>query len=278
MRWCLQVSAMAAMMSTIDSALISTTNLISRELLGNWLFFDGGKGAADPVSIAKTLKICKLISLTVVTVSVAVSLYVPEFRENPAIFTYMFSWLVSLLWQIGPTVVFGIFFDGVTGFMCIIGIVAGMATQITLFSYYSDQENFGSLFAYVKDSVSFVEEDHVTSSGAYLSDATDIDPEASPYNTLYIDMHLLAGLVNVATVLVLMILQNVLPKSLQIPDTTEFFAVPARDANHDGKHGTGKLTATWVNDRMSGARFLGGFDVLLRYYQGGFVVLLLTPL
>ena len=33
---------MAAMMSTIDSALISTTNLLSREFLGNWMFYNDG--------------------------------------------------------------------------------------------------------------------------------------------------------------------------------------------------------------------------------------------
>jgi Na+/proline symporter len=66
------VGAIAAMMSTVDSALLSVTNLISTDFLRNWLM---------PTASDKTLlRACKAISLVVLLVCVAIALYDPKLK------------------------------------------------------------------------------------------------------------------------------------------------------------------------------------------------------
>lgn len=64
--------AIAAMMSTVDSALIAVTNLISTDFLRNWLMRD----AED----SKLLNVCRAISGVTIVVCIVITLYEPALK------------------------------------------------------------------------------------------------------------------------------------------------------------------------------------------------------
>ena len=88
------VGAIAAMMSTIDSALISVTNHISTDFLRHWL--------ARKTGDTTLIRMCNGISLVVITITAVVALYSEKLKNDDQVYATLITWQSSLLWQILP--------------------------------------------------------------------------------------------------------------------------------------------------------------------------------
>lgn len=249
------VSAMAAMMSTIDSAIISVTNLITREWLMNWLMYDpdrsvergGARGVASgdsDLKAGKMLYISKAISFVVVVLTVCIALYEEDLKNDPDVYGNLFAWSSAILWQVLPASVLGLYFDRVSGFGCILGIISGLATLIGMFVYVDNQKFFGSIFSFESDSVDYTSEACKTDGTGKCVWGTDFDPEESATKTFYLEYYLWSGLANLAVVLLTM--------PLNLPDTIPALEMDCIKQYHNSRlGGNKKITAAAIREKMS---------------------------
>eukprot|EP00038_Savillea_parva_P023997 m.42791 g.42791 ORF g.42791 m.42791 type:complete len:926 (-) comp6321_c0_seq1:159-2936(-) len=197
------VGAIAAMMSTVDSALISVTNLLSTDFLRNWLM----KGASDKL----LLHVCKVISLVSIIGCVAIALYDKKLNNDPNVYSTLIEWQSSLLWQILSVSIIALYWD-LNAWACLLGQICGIATIVGMYVHRDSCHNWDTAYAWRKDSYVY---DEVLSG--------DNHPESCETSTYFVEYHVWAAVVNVFVTCVLSLvfnlvgLPNTLP-SLEIPE------------------------------------------------------------
>jgi len=156
-------SAIAAIMSTTDSAIIGVTNVLSRDFLNNWLFrsdFWKGLEAKGWSANRFATVVNKITSLIVTILAISIALYdcklsarddQGNFREGcsakdetEAIYGNLISWQNALLWQALPTATLGIFMERANSWALIIGLAVGMSMMGGMFNHIDSTALFGT--------------------------------------------------------------------------------------------------------------------------------------
>eukprot|EP00035_Acanthoeca_spectabilis_P005818 m.117666 g.117666 ORF g.117666 m.117666 type:complete len:931 (+) comp13203_c0_seq2:57-2849(+) len=200
--------AIAAMMSTVDSALLSVTNSLSTEFLRNWLM---------PNAEDKTLlRICKVISAVSVVATLCIALYDKKLQDDPNVYSTLIAWQSSLLWQILPATLISLYVD-VNGWACLIGQICGIATIIGLYLQQDSCHHWNTDYAWRKDSYKY---EHLLSAQNH--------PDECDVGTYYLDYHVWAAVVNVGVTIILSIPLSIMGvgstfTSLEMPHVNERF-------------------------------------------------------
>lgn len=111
-------SAFAALMSTVDSMLISANNVFTVDVLKNWLMVN---------SSAKALKIMSLIISPIILFGATAWALFDNENINLA---YLITLGSSMVWQIAPVLLISFYTDKVTAYPIFIGIVVGFVLAI----------------------------------------------------------------------------------------------------------------------------------------------------
>jgi len=111
-------SAFAALMSTVDSMLISANNVFTVDVLKNWLMID---------SSARSLKIVSLIiSPLILFGATAWTL----FDYDKIDLAYLITMGSSMVWQIAPVLLSSFYTDRITAYAYLAGIIVGFIISI----------------------------------------------------------------------------------------------------------------------------------------------------
>jgi len=196
------VAAIAAMMSTVDSALISLTNLVSTDFLRNWLL----KNASDKIM----LRVCKVISLVTIMGCVSIALYDKKLNSDDNVYATLIEWQSSLLWQILPATLLALYWN-LNAWACVIGQICGIAAIIGLYIHRDSCHNWNSAYAWQEDSYVY---NKVLSSSNY--------PEECDVNTYYLEYHVWAALINVFVTCLLSVVFNL----VGVPNTASALEIP----------------------------------------------------
>jgi hypothetical protein len=175
------VSAIAAIMSTADSTIISMSNLLSMDFLKNWLFVDKPDFNTPRFNFMFT----KITSLIFTLIGVCVALYDKKGINDPGrgstVYSDLLYWQLSVMWQIIPTFTVGLFMPSrAKWWACIVGIVCGFTTYGAMYAYKDDAKYFGH--------------PHRTSFGTSFAQGNDGDSYGS--KTFYLDAGVWAGFIN----------------------------------------------------------------------------------
>jgi Na+/proline symporter len=135
--------AVMALMSTIESALLSLTNLMATDVLRNWIM----QGARD-LSI---IRIGNMLALITMAGCVLIALHNPNLARNDTVYTLLIEWQASLLWQTLPVMMISMYWD-VNGWACLIGQVCGIACIAGLWWQRDACHNWNTAYAWKSSS------------------------------------------------------------------------------------------------------------------------------
>lgn len=135
--------AVMALMSTIESALLSLTNLMATDVLRNWIM----QGARD-LSI---IRIGNMFALITMAGCVLIALHNPNLARNDTVYTLLIEWQASLLWQTLPVMMISMYWD-VNGWACLIGQVCGIACIAGLWWQRDACHNWNTAYAWKSSS------------------------------------------------------------------------------------------------------------------------------
>mmetsp|Transcript_86374 Transcript_86374/g.244835 ORF Transcript_86374/g.244835 Transcript_86374/m.244835 type:complete len:837 (-) Transcript_86374:118-2628(-) len=157
-------SALAAIMSTADSAIMGISNVLTTDFLNKGLF------ARAPTLDTPTINFVahRATSLVIILMSLLIALYDPQLNdkeEGSVIYGRLISWQNMLLWQALPTFTLALFMPRANAWALILGIVVGFTLILALFTVESNTELFGTPFATGADG------DEANTKAFYLSPA-----------------------------------------------------------------------------------------------------------
>jgi Na+/proline symporter len=134
------VSAVAAIMSTTDSAILGVANVFSRDIVQNWLF------RVVPSLKGTTFLMVsgKLVSLVTIIIGITVVLYDDELHDDPSVYGNLLEWQACLLWQALPVLVVSPFWSHIKAWPAIIGWCVGMSIMIGLWQHQDNQVFWGT--------------------------------------------------------------------------------------------------------------------------------------
>jgi len=219
------VGAIAAMMSTVDSALISVTNHLSTDFLRHWLMPD----ASDKT----LLRACRGISFVSIVACISIALYDVKLNNDTNIYSVLISWQSSLLWQILPVSMIALYWD-LNAWACIAGQVCGVAAILGFYIHEDSCHNWNTAYAWKKDSYLY---NNVLNG--------DNHPEECDVNTYYLAYHVWAAVINVFVTTVLSILFGM----LSMGNSTESLTMPHVSKTFGSGDG-GELTTARINKYM----------------------------
>lgn len=224
-------SAIAAIMSTADSAVIGVTNVVSMDFLKNWLFI-----AKPDLDTPKFMNIfSKVTSAIIVLLGVCVALYDEELNNDSSVYGRMISWQNMLLWQSVPTCLLGCYMRKAKAWALIGGYICGYAS-IFFFYWYKDiqmmcdsKSTYGTTFATIADST-------MGADGVKIACTPAGDNFVSSF---YLDSAVWAGFINLFVSFVL--------SFLSFPEDSASFAI-----NTGGRHGAKRLDHDTILEIMKG--------------------------
>jgi len=119
-------AAIAAIMSTADSAVIGVGSLITRDFIQGWL--------APEMKTKQLMSISKVISFVLIMIGVLVPLYDDNVRDNGIIYGFLIALQCAFLWQALPSYWLALFgkSNNPTPIAC--GIIGGCLSLIILFA------------------------------------------------------------------------------------------------------------------------------------------------
>eukprot|EP01084_Bolivina_argentea_P194825 334359_1 len=125
------LAAIAAIMSTTDSALIGLSNTISCDIFKNWLL--------PNISLNKIVLIGKLTSFCTMAISICIAIYFYKTNADYAVIGLLRG---AILWQAVPSYVLGLY-TNISTKPVLFGIIIGLICDIILISMvYSNNESF----------------------------------------------------------------------------------------------------------------------------------------
>jgi hypothetical protein len=213
-------SAIAAIMSTADSAIIGVTNVLSMDFMKNWLFVNNPN--LDTPKFMSYFS--KITSFAIVILGVCVALYDDALNNDSSVYGRMISMQNMLLWQAVPTVMLGLFFKKTKAWALVVGYLVGYGS-IIFFYLFKESTKCGGVSTY-------------GTPFAGIPDADGVCVELA-IKTLYIDTAVWAGFINLFVSFVLSL--------LPLPENSSMFAI-----NMGGRHGEGILNHEKILEIMKG--------------------------
>jgi Na+/proline symporter len=135
------VSAIAAIMSTTDSAILGVSNLISRDVMQNLLFkrmdWTGERSNKALMVIGKITSGCIML------IAICFALYYEDLNDS-TVYSRLLTWQNGLLWQSVPVCVLSPFWSHIKAWPAVIGIMVGMLMVGTLRQHEEDQDQWGT--------------------------------------------------------------------------------------------------------------------------------------
>jgi Na+/proline symporter len=213
-------SAIAAIMSTADSAIIGVTNVLSMDFMKNWLFINNPN--LDTPKFMSYFS--KITSAIICLIGVTVALYDDALNTDKSVYGRMISWQNMLLWQAVPTVLLGLFFKKVKAWALVIGYLVGYGSIIG-FYLFKESTICGGVNTY-------------GTPFAGQPDADGVCVELA-IKTFYLDSAVWAGFINLFVSFVL--------SFLPFPENSSMFAI-----DMGGRHGEGILNHDKILEIMKG--------------------------
>lgn len=137
------VGATAAVLSTLDSALVSVTNIFASDILRNWALH----GAKD----ALVIRVGKVFAAGVMVVCTSIVLYEPTLHDNDDMYASLVQWQAAFLWQILPVSMLSMYWD-LNGWACLVGQMCGIACTIGLWWNQTSCQHWNTAYSWQKNS------------------------------------------------------------------------------------------------------------------------------